>query len=193
VLDGSGPPWVYADVGINGDRIAVVGRLSEAKAKKVIEAAGLDVAPGFIDEHSQAGPALAGAKLTAAEGLLAQGITTVFVNPDGGGPTDLAMQRGLTEKHRPEVNVAQLIGHSSVRIEVMGKANRAPTDAEQAQMNGLVRRAMQAGALDFRRGHFIRRAIFQGPKNTSRSRGSRRSSVASTQVTSATRAAPTSA
>jgi N-acyl-D-amino-acid deacylase len=146
VLDGSGTPWVYADVAINGDRIAAVGRLPEAKAKQVIEAAGLYVAPGFIDGHSHAGPALAGEKLAGAAALLAQGITTVFVNPDGGGPTDLVLQRAMIERQRPGLNVAQLIGHNSVRIDVLGSADRAPTQAEQTEMNGLVRRAMQAGA-----------------------------------------------
>lgn len=154
VLDGSGTPWIYADVGINGDRIAAVGRLSEAKARKVIEAAGLYVTPGFIDGHSHAGPALAGEKLAGAEALLAQGITTVFVNPDGGGPTDLVAQRALIERQRPGVNVAQLIGHNSVRIDVLGHADRAPTEVEQAQMNGLVRRAMQAGAFGLSAGPF---------------------------------------
>ena len=154
VLDGSGTPWVYADVGINGDRIAAVGRLPEAKAKQVIEAAGLYVAPGFIDGHSHAGPALAGEKLADAAALLAQGITTVFVNPDGGGPTDLVLQRAMIERQRPGVNVAQLIGHNSVRIDVLGNADRAPTEAEQAQMNGIVRRAMQAGAFGLSAGPF---------------------------------------
>jgi len=154
VLDGSGTPWVYADVAINGDRIAAVGRLPEAKAKQVIEAAGLYVAPGFIDGHSHAGPALAGEKLAGAAALLAQGITTVFVNPDGGGPTDLAVQRAMIERQRPGVNVAQLIGHNSVRIDVLGNADRAPTEAEQTEMNGLVRRAMQAGAFGLSAGPF---------------------------------------
>ena len=154
LLDGSGTPWVYADLGIKGDRIAALGRLQGASAKTVIEAAGLYVSPGFIDGHSHAGPALAGEKLAGAEALLAQGITTVFVNPDGGGPTDLAVQRAMIERQRPGVNVAQLIGHNSVRIDVLGNADRAPTEAEQTQMNGLVRRAMQAGAFGLSAGPF---------------------------------------
>lgn len=154
LLDGSGTPWVYADLGIKGDRIAALGRLQGASAKTVIEAAGLYVSPGFIDGHSHAGPALAGEKLAGAEALLAQGITTVFVNPDGGGPTDLAVQRAMIERQRPGVNVAQLIGHNSVRIDALGNADRAPSDEEQAQMNGIVRRAMQAGAFGLSAGPF---------------------------------------
>jgi len=49
IIDGSGNPWYAADVGIRGDRIAAIGRLQDAKAKKVIDASGLVVAPGFID------------------------------------------------------------------------------------------------------------------------------------------------
>lgn len=154
LLDGSGTPWVYADLGIKGDRIAALGRLQGASAKTVIEAAGLYVSPGFIDGHSHAGPALAGEKLAGAEALLAQGITTVFVNPDGGGPTDLAVQRAMIERQRPGVNVAQLIGHNSVRIDALGNADRAPSGEEQAQMNGIVRRAMQAGAFGLSAGPF---------------------------------------
>lgn len=154
LLDGSGTPWVYADLGIKCDRIAALGRLQGASAKTVIEAAGLYVSPGFIDGHSHAGPALAGEKLAGAEALLAQGITTVFVNPDGGGPTDLAVQRAMIERQRPGVNVAQLIGHNSVRIDALGNADRAPSDEEQAQMNGIVRRAMQAGAFGLSAGPF---------------------------------------
>src|SRR5687767_11033787 len=93
VLDGTGTPWMHADVAITGDRIAAVGRLSGAAAKQVVDAAGLFVAPGFIDGHTHAGPALAQEKTAAAAPLLMQGITTVFVNPDGGGPTDLMVQR----------------------------------------------------------------------------------------------------
>ena len=87
VLDGSGNPWFAADVATSGDRIVAVGRLDEAMASRVIDAAGLVVAPGFIDVHSHAAEGLGGALHTAVP-LLAQGITTVFINPDGGGPTD---------------------------------------------------------------------------------------------------------
>src|SRR5215203_3296370 len=89
VIDGNGNPWIRADVGITGDRIQAVGNLTTATAAKTIDAAGLVVTPGFIDVHSHAGPGLATDALKHGQPVLAQGITTVLVNPDGGGPTDL--------------------------------------------------------------------------------------------------------
>src|SRR5215813_563764 len=58
IIDGSGNPWYAADVGIRGDRIAAIGRLEGAKAKRVIDASGLVVSPGFIDTLGQSETAL---------------------------------------------------------------------------------------------------------------------------------------
>src|SRR5258708_2250577 len=112
VLDGTGAPWRYADVAINGDRIVAVGAIAaSATAREVVDAHGLYVAPGFIDAHSHAGPALAKRDLAGAEPLLAQGLTTVFINPDGGGPPDLAPQIAAIEQAGPAINAAPMIGH----------------------------------------------------------------------------------
>ena len=59
VFDGTGDPWLYEDIGIQGDRIVAVGDLHDATAATVIDATGLYVSPGFIDTHSHAAPALA--------------------------------------------------------------------------------------------------------------------------------------
>ena len=149
LLDGTGNPWYRADVGIRGDRIVAVGTLHGATAATVIDATGLYVAPGFIDVHTHAGRGLAG-----AEPLLAQGITTALLNPDGGGPVDLAVQRRVLEAHGIGVNAALLIGHGSVRREVLGMADRAPTDAELVQMQELVRAGMEAGAFGLSSGPY---------------------------------------
>ncbi|MGH7477700.1 MAG: N-acyl-D-amino-acid deacylase family protein [Longimicrobiales bacterium] len=146
LLDGSGNPWVHADIAVRGDRIAAVGDLAETDAARVIDARGLYVAPGFIDTHSHAGGGLADADLAGAVPLLAQGITTVFVNPDGGGPTDVAAQRGELEQAGIGVNVAQLVGHGSVRRAVIGLADRAATPQELDAMRALVRAGMEQGA-----------------------------------------------
>ena len=119
VIDGTGAPWMRADIGITGDRIALCGKLSNAEAKEVVDASGLCVAPGFIDPHSHAWPALSKPEAAPAEAILKQGITTLFINPDGGGPTDLVAQRRTILNQRPGVNVAQMIGHNSVRSEVL--------------------------------------------------------------------------
>src|SRR5262245_23180206 len=66
VLDGTGTPWYYADVAIKGDRIAAVGKLADASATRSIDARGHYLAPGFIDAHSHAWPALGEAKYASA-------------------------------------------------------------------------------------------------------------------------------
>jgi N-acyl-D-aspartate/D-glutamate deacylase len=146
VLDGTGNPWYRADVGVRGDRIAAVGDLAGARAARVIDATGLYVAPGFIDVHTHAGDGLATAALAPGRPLLAQGITTVLVNPDGGGATDMARQRAAIRANGVGVNVAQMVPHGSVRQAVMGMADRAPTPAEMERMRALVRTGMEEGA-----------------------------------------------
>ncbi len=89
VLDGLGNPAVVTSVAILGDRIVAVGELPGATATLVVDASGLYVSPGFIDVHSHAGGGLATEELSHARPLLAQGITTAVLNPDGGGPADL--------------------------------------------------------------------------------------------------------
>ncbi|HEX6570719.1 MAG TPA: D-aminoacylase [Steroidobacteraceae bacterium] len=153
-MDGSGNPWLRADVGIRGDRIAAVGRLIGAKGRTVIDAADRFVTPGFIDVHSHAAEGLTRAELRQAQPLLVQGVTTVVVNPDGGGPVDLAAQRTQLEKGGLGPNVALLIGHGSVRRTSMGGADREPSGDELEKMRALVRRGMQAGAFGLSSGLF---------------------------------------
>lgn len=154
VLDGSGNPWIRADLGIRGDRIVALGRLDTSQARRVIDAKDRYVAPGFIDVHTHAGEGLAREVLREARPLLAQGVTTVVVNPDGGGPLDLAAQASGYAERGIGVNAALTIGHGSVRRAAMGVADRAPTDAEREAMHQHVRRAMAQGAFGLSTGLF---------------------------------------
>src|SRR5688500_737660 len=154
LLDGTGNPWRRADVGIRDGRIAAVGNLDGAKSARTIDAAGRLVTPGFIDVHSHAVEALTRDALRDARALLAQGVTTIVGNPDGGGPIDLAAQRASLERGGTGVNIALLIGHGSVRSGVMGQADRAPTAAELARMEDIVRRAAADGAFGLSSGLF---------------------------------------
>lgn len=154
VVDGTGNPWFNADVALRGDRIAAVGDLADATADAVLDVTGLIVAPGFIDTHSHAGPGLATPGLSHAEPLLAQGITTVFVNPDGGGEVDIAAQRAALLADGLGVHVAQFVPHGAVRAAVLGMADRAPTAAELDAMRALVRTGMEAGAWGLSSGPF---------------------------------------
>ena len=153
-MDGSGNPWIRADLGITGDRITAIGSLTSATATRVIDARDRIVAPGFVDVHSHAAEGLRNPALHQAQPLIAQGITTVVVNPDGGGPVDLAAQRTTLEQARPGPNVALLIGHGSVRRAVMQESRAEPTAAELQQMKDLVRRGMQEGAYGLSSGLF---------------------------------------
>ncbi len=154
VLDGTGVPARGADIAIRDGLIAAMGDLGGAVAETVLDVTGLYVSPGFIDTHSHAGPGLATVELSHGEPLLAQGLTTVVVNPDGGGPVDLAEQRAELEEHGLGVNVAQLVGHGSVRGRVLGSDDRAPSDAELDEMRSLVRAGMEAGSWGLSSGTF---------------------------------------
>jgi len=146
VLDGSGNPWYRADIGVRGSRIAAMGRLEGATAGLVLDAGELYVAPGFIDVHSHADEGLGREELKGAAPILLQGVTTAVLNPDGGGPWPLSEQRALYEAHGIGVNAALMVGHGTVRREVMGMEDRPPTEEELERMKALVREGMAAGA-----------------------------------------------
>jgi len=163
VLDGSGNPWIRADVLVRGDRIAEIGSIDPGRADEILDARGLYVAPGFIDTHSHAGPGLASAELSHAKPLLAMGLTTVFVNPDGGGAVDLPSQAGSLEQHGLGVNVAQLVPHGSIRRTVVGASDRAATPAELDRMRGLVAEGMAAGGWGLSSGTFYAPGSYAPP------------------------------
>ena len=155
VFDGSGSAGRAVDIALKGDRIVLVGSApAGATALKTIDATGKYVTPGFIDPHSHAVPGIGTAELAAALPIVTQGITTVMVNPDGGGPGDLAPLIADIRKNGPGVNVIPMIGHNGVRIAVMGLANRQPSPVELQKMEGLVRKAMDEGAWGFSDGPF---------------------------------------
>jgi N-acyl-D-amino-acid deacylase len=155
LYDGSDTPGRTADLAIKGDRIALVGDIpASATARTTVDAKGKIVAPGFIDPHSHAAPNIQKPELAAALPMLHQGITTLMINPDGGGPADLRQQIIDLKTNVPGVNVIPLIGHNAVRTEVMGNVARLPTPAEQIKMEGLVTAAMQAGAYGLSDGPF---------------------------------------
>ena len=154
VMDGTGNPWIRADVLIRGDRIAAIGHLDDVRADEVVDATGLYVTPGFIDVHSHAGPGLASPELSHGEPLLAMGLTTIFANPDGGGPTDMEGQRAELLADGLGVNVAQLIGHGSIRSEVIGPFDRDATAAELTRMRNIVVMGMEEGAWGLSSGTF---------------------------------------
>ncbi|MGH7636926.1 MAG: N-acyl-D-amino-acid deacylase family protein, partial [Gemmatimonadaceae bacterium] len=145
LIDGTGTLRRQADLGILGDRIAMISRtpIDPTRAARVIDATGKIVAPGFIDMHAHLDPL---PQLPAAESAARQGVTFALGGPDGGSPVPLGEYMAAREKQTIGINVGYLIGHNSVRREVMGMANRAPTPDELTRMKGLVAEAMGDGA-----------------------------------------------
>lgn len=154
VIDGTGNPWFKADIAINGDEIVKIAKNIQGTAADSIDAEGLYVAPGFIDSHSHAAEGLAKPELSDAKALLLQGITTVFINPDGSGAVDLKTQKQKLTEHGIGVNAAQLVPFGSVRNQVMGMADRAPDSEEMEAMRELVRAGMEEGAFGLSSGVF---------------------------------------
>jgi len=168
ILDGTGGPWYDADIGIRGDRIVAIGKVGDSPAKKIIDATGRIVSPGFIDMLGQSETALLIDSRSISK--LAQGITTEITGEGG----SVAPQNAKTlaplkpyldhyhlavdwttldgyfhrlEKDGTPLNLGTYVGAAQVREAVIGDYDRPPTAAELDQMKSLVAQAMKDGAL----------------------------------------------
>jgi N-acyl-D-amino-acid deacylase len=150
ILDGSRDERFTADVGIQGDRIAVVGDLSGHPAGQVIDASGLFVAPGFINTHSHIEEWIEeGRPLTPS---LLQGVTSEIAGMDGESPLNIAEHLDAFEAADLEVNYGTVIGHAAVRRAVLGDGPVQPDQGQLEQMRELVERGMSDGAFGFSTG-----------------------------------------
>jgi len=168
VYDGSGGEARRVDLAIKGDRIAGVGDFKNAKAKTVIDASGLAVAPGFINMLSWSTESLIQDGRSQSE--IRQGVTTEIMGEgESMGPMNdrvrefmlkqqvdikyditwktLAEYLQFLEKRGISCNVASFIGATTIRQNVIGFDDRPPTPQELDQMRELVRKEMEAGAL----------------------------------------------
>ena len=168
ILDGTGNPWYAADIAIRGDRIAAIGDLRDAHAKREIDAQGRIVSPGFIDMLGQSEWSLLLDNRSLSK--LSQGITSEITGEGG----SIAPQNEKTlaaikpmldqfhftvdwttldgyfrrlEKQGTPLNIGTYVGSAQVREAVIGDDDRAPTPAELEQMEALVAQAMKDGAL----------------------------------------------
>lgn len=149
-------PFV-GDVAVRGDRIVYVGRPTKAfRARRVVEAKGLVVAPGFIDPHTHPETYInardPAARLNAP--WLTQGVSTIFVGIDGWGDPEVKGVLARVEAERVGVNIAAYVPFGGVRERVLGKDARAPSVAELERMKALVREGMCDGALGLSAGLF---------------------------------------
>jgi N-acyl-D-amino-acid deacylase len=142
IVDGTGAPRFAGDVAMAGGAIVGVGDLGAATAAEVIDVRGLYVTPGFINLHSHPTPL----GLQRAENMLTQGVTTEILNPDGGGPPDIAEQVSALEAAGLAVNIGANIGFNSIWTSVVGQDDRRATDVEIARMRDLVVAGLEAGA-----------------------------------------------
>ncbi len=144
VVDGTGAPRRRADVAITNGKIAAIGTLARLDAAEVIDAAGLIVAPGFIDVHTHADDL---ADTPRAENFVRMGVTTIVAGNCGSSALDISKALTAVDQAGVSVNFATLIGHNTVRRSVMGTTDRLPTIPELAKMKSLVWRAMVDGAV----------------------------------------------
>jgi len=170
VYDGTGGPSVRADVGVVGNAVRFIGNIRPSRAREVIPAEGLAVSPGFIDVHEHTSVELL--VNPKAESAVRQGVTTLVSGNCGDSPfpltddlfeetrsslmedygLDLTWQdaRGFfarVEKSGAALNYSSFAGHGTVRAAAMGYGNRPPSAGELVRMKGLVREAMESGAL----------------------------------------------
>jgi len=168
IVDGTGNPWFAGDVGIRGERIIAVGKLRGFTAKRMIDAKGKIVAPGFIDMLGQSGRSLL--IDNRAMSKISQGITTEITGEGASvAPvndrilnewkpflekysyrvdwTDFQGYFRRLEENKTAINLASFVGATQVREYVIGYDDRDPTPDELEHMKQLIRTAMQQGAL----------------------------------------------
>ena len=174
VVDGCGNPWYAGDVAVRGDRIAAIGAPGTLRGRRVVDAGGRYVTPGFVDPHTHSDLTIL--LHPRAETAVRQGVTTHVTGNCGMSAAP------LTEKHRDDavqnwahyawgldgvglglahvrpvprrrvrrgghaINIAPLVGHGALRLAVVGFAERAVTERELARMERLLDASLRAGA-----------------------------------------------
>lgn len=181
VIDGTKAPRFRADVGVARGRIAAIGDLSGATAERTLDATGRIVAPGFIDSHTHDDQAVLSQATMPFK--VSQGVTTVVAgncgisaaplradmdlpmplslidSPAEGRFTTFAAYLDALRATPSSVNVAAMIGHSTLRALTMADLDRPADAAEIAAMQAHVEEAMQAGAIGLSTGTFYPPAV----------------------------------
>jgi N-acyl-D-amino-acid deacylase len=176
VIDGTGQPAFAADVALSGDTIVAIGNLANVVTDRTIDVSGLVVAPGFIDVHTHDDLIC----ITQPEMIpkISQGVTTLVVGNCGISAAPLRFANGVSEPFNllgqqddfaydsfasyrqaieaasPRVNVAALVGHSTLRVRCVEDLDRPATAQELEEMNVLLRQALDQGAVGMSSGVF---------------------------------------
>jgi N-acyl-D-aspartate/D-glutamate deacylase len=144
LIDGSGAPGIIADISIVGGRFAEIGADLAVTGVEEIDASGLVVCPGFIDVHSHAEDGLL--EQSDNHNNIMQGITTFVGGNCGNSPLDFEAFFSALVKQGVTTNVACLVGHNTVRRQVMGMNDAEASTTDLEAMRQLVKRAMLNGA-----------------------------------------------
>jgi N-acyl-D-amino-acid deacylase len=168
VIDGTGSPWYAGDVAIRDGKIAAIGNPAGIPANRILDAAGMVVAPGFIDMLGQSDLTILVNPHLPSKTF--QGITTEITG-EGGSAAPLndailaadhvayehlkikpdwrtfSQYFARLEKQGIGINLASYVGATQVRRMVLGDENRTPNASELAQMKSLVREALKDGAV----------------------------------------------
>jgi len=150
IVDGTGDQAYAGDIAIIGNRIVKIGSLKESKAIETIDASGLVVTPGFIDVHTHCDRGIK--RVPTVDNYILQGVTTVIGGNCGGHPFPLQEFFKDLEETGISINFGSLIGHNTIRREVMKFKMEAPTEEEMSQMKALIDKEMRAGGLGFSTG-----------------------------------------
>lgn len=145
IIAGDGNPWYKADIGIKDEKIVFIGDIREPNAKEIINAEGLYVCPGFIDIHSHSDRNIK--KIPTADNYLLQGVTTTVGGNCGAHRFPLSDQFKDLKKQGIAINFGSLIGHSTIREEIMGLKMADPTPHELDSMKILIHQEMKSGAI----------------------------------------------
>ena len=171
IIDGSGKKMFKADIRITGDKIMAIGDLKEKRDEKILDAKNLYITPGFVDILNHSDSYVTLFSNPGQDSLLQQGITTILMGNCGSslapltegvfinsiqkwGDTSkinvnwLSVAEYLNElkRHKFGLNIATLIGHSTIRRALVGDESRSLNNTEQKQMNYMVETGMREGA-----------------------------------------------
>ena len=145
IVDGIGTKAYNGDIAIRGNRIAKIGTLKTSQATETFDVSGLIVTPGFIDVHTHCDRGIK--RVPTVDNYILQGVTTVIGGNCGGHRFPLAELYADLEESGVSINFGSLVGHNTIRREVMEYKMEAPTDEEMTHMKNLIDQEMRSGGL----------------------------------------------
>jgi N-acyl-D-amino-acid deacylase len=194
IVDGCGNPWYYGDVAVRRDRVAAIGAPGALSGRRVVDAAGRYVTPGFVDPHTHSDISIL--QHPRADSVVRQGVTTHVTGNCGMSPAPLSAAHREEALHNwshywdisgvswewrsfaqylrelgrtpKAINVAPLVGHGALRLAAMGFSEEAASDREVARMERLLDAAMRAGAHGMSTGLVYPPGCFAGTEELAR-------------------------